>query len=90
MNPPMDLNGIDGIIISRCEIKEADFTFEASFELVARVSKEVILAIIGVTDAIIKCCPNRRVVHLALYSRKKRTRKKNFHRAIKILEDLAT
>ena len=64
-------------------------SLEASFELVTRVSEEIILAITGVTDVIIKCCPNRKVVHLVLYSRKKRTRKKNFHRAIKILEELA-
>jgi hypothetical protein len=61
---------------------------ESSFEMVAKVSKELILALTGVTDAVIKCCPNRRVVHLAIYSRKRRTRKKNFHRAIKILEEL--
>lgn len=61
---------------------------ESSFEMVTRVSKELILALTGVTNAVIKCCPNRRVVYLALHSRKKRTRKKNFHRAIKILEEL--
>lgn len=64
-------------------------SLEASFELVTRVSKEIILAITGVTDAVIKCCPNRKVVHLALTARKKKTRKKNFHRAIKILEEMA-
>ena len=31
-------------------------------------------------------CPNKRVVHLAKYARKKRTRKKNLHRALRILE----
>ena len=30
----------------------------------------------------------RRVVHLALHAKKTRTRKKNFHRAIKILEEI--
>ena len=72
------------------EIKYSSLqSLETSFELVARVSKEIILAITGVTDAVIKCCPNRKVVHLALTARKKRTRKKNFHRAIKILEEMA-
>lgn len=31
-------------------------------------------------------CPNKRVVHLAKHGSKK-TRKKNFHRAIRILEE---
>lgn len=30
-------------------------------------------------------CPNRRVVHLAKYGRKRRTRKKNLHRAVRIV-----
>lgn len=61
---------------------------EASFAATARVSKEVIIAITGVRAAIIKCCPNKRVVYLALHARKARTRKKNLNRAIKILEKL--
>lgn len=31
-------------------------------------------------------CPNRRVVHLAKHSKKARTRKKNLHRAMRIME----
>lgn len=31
-------------------------------------------------------CPNRKVVHLAKHARKARTRKKNLHRAIRIIE----
>lgn len=59
-----------------------------SFECVCKLSKEAAMAIFGVRDAVIKCCPNQRVVHLALHAKKARTRKKNFHRAIKILEVL--
>lgn len=61
---------------------------EKSFEFVTRITKEAILTITGMRKIIIKCCPNKRVVYLALNSRKKRTRQKNFHRAIKILENL--
>lgn len=61
---------------------------EASFEVITKITKEVILAITGIRNIVIECCPNKRVVYLALYSRKKRTRQKNFHRAIKILERL--
>lgn len=35
---------------------------------------------------IIEACQNSRIHHLALYSRKKRTRKKNMHRAFNIVE----
>ena len=61
---------------------------EKAFEFTTKVTKEAILAITGVRKIIIECCPNKRVVYLALHSRKKRTRQKNFHRAIKILENL--
>ena len=61
-------------------------SLEASFECVARMSKEMILAITGVKDAILKYCVDERVAHLARYARKKKTRKKNFHRAIRIIE----
>ena len=64
-------------------------TIEASFECVAKMSRDMLMAITGVSDVVVKCCPNRKVAYLALHSRKKRTRKKNFHRAIKILEELA-
>lgn len=64
-------------------------TIEASFECVAKVSRDILMAITGVSDIVVKCCPNRKVAYLALHSRKKRTRKKNFHRAIKILVELA-
>lgn len=62
---------------------------EASFECVGKVSRDILMAITGVSDIVVKCCPNRKVAYLALHSRKKRTRKKNFHRAIKILVELA-
>lgn len=61
---------------------------EASFTAIAKVYKEAILAITGVRDTIIKCCPNKRVVYLALHAKKARTRKKNLNRAIKILEGI--
>lgn len=59
-----------------------------SFELVAKVSKDAILALWGIHAAVISLCPNKRVVHLALHGRSKKIRKKNLHRAIKILEGM--
>lgn len=43
------------------------------------------LRITGVFDAIIAVCPNRRIKHLALYGKRK-TRKKNLNRIIRMLE----
>ena len=62
---------------------------KASFEATCRIFEEALLYISGARDVVIKCCPNRKVVHLAIHSKKRRTRKKNIHRAIKILEELA-
>lgn len=40
-----------------------------------------------VTDqAELEKCPNRKVVHLAKHAKKARTRKKNLHRAMRIIE----
>lgn len=41
---------------------------------------------IKVDEAVMKSCPNKRVSYLAAHARKKRTRKKNFNRAIRILQ----
>ena len=64
-------------------------TIEASFEVACRMLKEALLYISGARDVVIECCPNRKVAYLATHSKKRRTRKKNIHRAIKILEELA-
>ena len=64
-------------------------TFEASFEVACHMLKEALFYISGARDVVVKCCPNRKVVYLATHSKKRRTRKKNIHRAIKILEELA-
>ena len=62
---------------------------EASFEATCRMLKEALLYISGARDVVVKCCPNRKVAYLATHSKKRRTRKKNIHRAIRILEELA-
>ena len=58
----------------------------ASFELSTKISEEDILMISGILDMALTLCPNNRVRNLALYNRKKRTRKKNIHRIFRILE----
>ena len=59
---------------------------ETSFEFLCRITKEAAMTIMGVKSAVIELCPNKKVVHLALYGKKKRTRTKNLNRAIRILE----
>ena len=44
------------------------------------------MTILGIKDSVLDICPNKRVVHLAKHGSKK-TRKKNFRRAIRILEE---
>lgn len=63
---------------------------EEAFEFNTKITKEAILSITGMRKIIIECCPNKRVAYLALHSRKKRIKKKNFHRATKIILDWRT
>ena len=51
-----------------------------------RIATDALIHLIGVAQEVLTACPNRRVVHLALYAKKHRTRKKNLHRAFKLLE----
>lgn len=62
-------------------------SLEASFDMLAKEYKEIMLAITGLYKAVIDCCPDRRVAHLALHGKKARTRKKNRNRAFRILEE---
>ena len=87
---------VDYVTADDKEMKEAcgDFSnishgltnFSQSFDIPVTLSKDAWLAILGVKDAVLDVCPNKRVVHLVKHGNKK-TRKKNFHRAIRILEE---
>ena len=91
----LDIN--EGSIECECECEnefnyisnDINNTIEASFEVICRMLEEALFYISGARDVVVKCCPNRKVVYLATHSKKRRTRKKNIHRAIKILEELA-
>ena len=61
---------------------------EATFEAWCTISKDLMLALLGVRDSVLHLCPNKKVVHLAVNGKNKKIRKKNFHRAIRILEEL--
>lgn len=60
---------------------------DAAFEMLAKATKDLIVTLTGIYQAVIGCCPDRRVVHLALHGKKVRTRKKNCNRAFRILEE---
>ena len=60
---------------------------EATFEALCTISKDLMIALLGVRDSVLHLCPNKKVVHLARHGRNKKIRKKNFHRAIRILEE---
>ena len=78
----------DGTAIRLADISDINNVTEALFEAAFRMLEEALIYISGARDVVIKCCPNRKVAHLAIHSKKRRTRKKNIHRAIKILEEL--
>ena len=59
---------------------------EASFECTTRINEEAIMTLLGLRVAVLRACPNKRVVYLADHASKNRTHKKNFHRAVRILE----
>ena len=61
---------------------------EATYEACCAISKDIVLALLGIRDSVLDLCPNKKVVHLARHGRNKKIRKKNFHRAIRILEEL--
>ena len=61
---------------------------EATYEACCKISKDIVLALLGIRDSVLDLCPNKKVVHLARHGRNKKIRKKNFNRAIRILEEL--
>ena len=61
---------------------------ETTYEAWCKVSKDFVLALLGIRDSVLDLCPNKKVVHLARHGRNKKICKKNFHRAIRILEEL--
>lgn len=79
-----DLNDISTPIGSLGSLESLEF----SFDVLAKEYQELMLAISGMYRALINCCPDKRVVHLAAHGKKARTRKKNRNRAIRILEEL--
>ena len=79
----------DGTAIRLADISDINNVIEALFEATCHMFEEALLYISGARDVVVKCCPNRKVAYLATHSKKRRTRKKNIHRAIKILEELA-
>lgn len=66
------------------------FVSPGEFSATMKVTKEQYFRMIdtftGLFKMICELCPNKKVVYLAMYGKKRRTRKKNRQRAIRILE----
>lgn len=58
----------------------------AEVGFIAKICTDAFAALVGITSTVMDACPNRRVVHLAKHATKRRTRKKNLHRAFRLLE----
>lgn len=61
----------------------SEFTGEVTFRV--KFNTELFYKLTGLWDWIIDNCPNRRVVHLMQFNKKKRVRDKNFKRALRIV-----
>lgn len=79
----------------KCDIAATEKTVADLSEAFAAISKqlaEIIPWVFEVVQKIVNVClecyPNKRVVHLAKYARKKRIRKKNRNRIIKWVNSL--
>lgn len=58
------------------------------FTLIGKQFEKLFDAVFQLQKTVIHLCPNRRVQYLARFSKKYRVRKKNYRRAIRILEGL--
>ncbi len=72
-------NGIEWPILS---LDNWSTTVEAYTQFFEHIANHLI----ELDTYLIDICPNKRVSYLAAHARKKRTRKKNFNRAIRILQ----
>lgn len=83
------IQDLDATYVDDCDVTtSAGCTIDKlAFEGRCRLAQEAFMTIVGIRNQVIEHCPNKRVSHLAFHAKKARTRKKNFHRAIKILEE---
>ena len=64
-----------------------DMTFTATLKTTKDQYFRMIDTFTGLFKMICELCPNKRVIYLATHGKKRRTRKKNRQRAIRILEE---
>lgn len=57
-------------------------------EVLAPIVEKVYELVKRITDTVLHCYPNKRVLHLALHHPKERVRKKNIHRILRWVEKL--
>ena len=90
---PKKFGEVKDVEVEECTDDASDFVvpvtgMEATYEACCKISKDIVLALLGIRDSVLDLCPNKKVIHLARHGRNKKIRKKNFSRAIRILEGL--
>ena len=58
----------------------------ASFEAQVRIDFYAWAIFSGLVHTVLETCPNKRVVHMMMHATKRKVKKKNLRRAIRILE----
>lgn len=58
----------------------------ATISCTLRICTDALAYLAGITEEVFKQCHKSRVLHLAKHGKKRRTRKKNLHRAFRIYE----
>lgn len=69
-----------------CNLSKLTEVWSAAFEVFGKTAEQLSLVFSGLWGMVLESCPDRRVLHLALFARRERTRKKNIHRIFRILE----
>lgn len=69
-----------------CNLQKLTEKQSVSFTVFGKTAEKAVLIFSGLWDMALKSCPDRRVLHLALHARQRRTRKKNIHRIFRMLE----
>lgn len=94
---PVKLTDIFAIELSKRENPEEVYwqrltdnmaNISTSFTLIGKQFEKLFDSVFQLRKTVIQLCPDCRVKHLAGFSRKYRVRKKNYKRAVRILEEL--
>lgn len=69
-----------------CDLSKLTEAWSIAFETFGKAAEQLSLIFSELWEMALESCPDRRVRHLALHAKRKRTRKKNIHRIYRMLE----